>query len=73
MADGPHGLRKQGEDVDHLGLEVSVPATCFPSAVGLGSSFDPELAERVGVALGIEAAIEEVDVLLGLGHGVRLA
>ena len=52
LTDGPHGLRKQAGDTDHLGLASSIPATCFPPAVGLGSSFDPDLARRVGVALG---------------------
>jgi len=71
MTDGPHGLRKQGGDTDHLGLAGSVPATCFPPAVGLSASFDPELAERVGTALGIESAIEEVAVILGPGINIK--
>ena len=53
LTDGPHGLRKQREGGDHLGLGDSVPATCFPPAVALGSSWDVELAERVGAALGV--------------------
>lgn len=52
LTDGPHGLWKQAEAADHLGLEQSVPATCFPPAVALGSSFDRELARRVGEAIG---------------------
>ncbi|GAA1974129.1 glycoside hydrolase family 3 C-terminal domain-containing protein [Microbacterium pumilum] len=71
MTDGPHGLRKQGGDTDHLGLAGSVPATCFPPAVGLSASFDPELAERVGVALGVESAIEDVAVILGPGINIK--
>jgi beta-glucosidase len=71
VTDGPHGLRKQAGDTDHLGLAASVPATCFPPAVGLGSSWDPELAERVGVALGVESAIEDVAVLLGPGVNIK--
>ncbi|GLY68175.1 glycoside hydrolase family 3 C-terminal domain-containing protein [Amycolatopsis taiwanensis] len=71
MTDGPHGLRKQRGTTDHLGLADSVPATCFPPAVGLGSSFDPELAERVGEALGVESAIEDVAVLLGPGVNIK--
>ncbi|MFT4234757.1 MAG: glycoside hydrolase family 3 C-terminal domain-containing protein [Microbacterium sp.] len=71
VTDGPHGLRKQEGDPDHLGLGASVPATCFPPAVGLGSAFDPELAERVGEALGIESAIENVAVLLGPGINIK--
>ncbi|MEQ3554069.1 glycoside hydrolase family 3 C-terminal domain-containing protein [Pseudonocardia nematodicida] len=71
LTDGPHGLRKQRRSADHLGLHDSVPATCFPPAVALGASFDPELVERVGVALGIESAIEDVAVLLGPGINIK--
>jgi beta-glucosidase len=71
MTDGPHGLRKQAGDTDHLGLASSIPATCFPPAVGLGASFDPELAQRVGVALGIESAAQKVAVLLGPGINIK--
>ncbi|SFS13833.1 beta-glucosidase [Microbacterium sp. cf046] len=71
LTDGPHGLRKQAGASDHLGLAESVPATCFPPAVGLGSSWDAELAERVGAALGVESAIENVAVLLGPGVNIK--
>ncbi|HWL79057.1 glycoside hydrolase family 3 C-terminal domain-containing protein [Microbacterium sp.] len=71
MTDGPHGLRKQTEAADHLGLTGSTPATCFPPAVGLGSSFDPELVERVGEAIAVEAAIENVAVVLGPGINIK--
>ncbi|MEV4736284.1 MULTISPECIES: glycoside hydrolase family 3 C-terminal domain-containing protein [unclassified Microbacterium] len=71
MTDGPHGLRKQAGGTDHLGLASSVPATCFPPAVGIGSSFDPDLLERVGAAIGVEAAIENVAVVLGPGINIK--
>jgi len=71
MTDGPHGLRKQSGSSDHLGLADSVPATCFPPAVGIGSSFDPEIVERVGAAIGVEAAIENVAVVLGPGINIK--
>lgn len=71
MTDGPHGLRKQSGATDHLGLANSVPATCFPPAVGLGSSWDLALAERVGQALGVESAIEDVAVILGPGINIK--
>lgn len=71
MTDGPHGLRKQAGGTDHLGLSSSVPATCFPPAVGIGSSFDPELIERVGAAIGVEAAIEDVAIVLGPGINIK--
>ena len=71
VTDGPHGLRKQREGGDHLGIGDSVPATCFPPAVGLGSSWDVELVERVGEALGAETSIEGVAVLLGPGINIK--
>ncbi|WEK62054.1 MAG: glycoside hydrolase family 3 C-terminal domain-containing protein [Candidatus Microbacterium colombiense] len=71
MTDGPHGLRKQAGGTDHLGLASSVQATCFPPAVGIGSSFDPEIIERVGAAIGVEAAIEHVAVVLGPGINIK--
>ena len=71
MTDGPHGLRKQSGSTDHLGLASSVPATCFPPAVGIGSSWDPEIIERVGAAIGVEAAIEDVAVVLGPGINIK--
>lgn len=71
VTDGPHGLRKQREGGDHLGIGDSVPATCFPPAVGLGSSWDVELVHRVGEALGTETSIENVAVLLGPGINIK--
>lgn len=71
LTDGPHGLRKQAGASDHLGIADSIPATCFPPAVALGSSFDPDLAERVGAALGVEAAIEDVAVVLGPAINIK--
>lgn len=71
LTDGPHGLRKQGEANDHLGIAQSVPATCFPPAVGLGSSWDPELVQQVGEKIAIEASIEDVDVVLGPGINIK--
>ncbi|EGD55508.1 glycoside hydrolase family 3 C-terminal domain-containing protein [Gordonia neofelifaecis] len=71
VTDGPHGLRKQATGGDHLGLGDSVPATCFPPAVALGSSWDVELVERVGRALGTETSIEDVAVVLGPGINIK--
>ncbi|MFF3064499.1 glycoside hydrolase family 3 C-terminal domain-containing protein [Oerskovia sp. NPDC057915] len=71
LTDGPHGLRKQRGSADHLGIGDSVPATCFPPAVGLGSSWDTELAHRVGEALGVESSIEDVAVILGPGVNIK--
>ncbi|WP_419872387.1 beta-glucosidase family protein [Candidatus Pristimantibacillus sp. PTI5] len=71
LTDGPHGVRKQAGDADHLGLNESVPATCFPSAVGLASSWNQELIERVGQALGKESQAEGVAILLGPGANIK--
>jgi beta-glucosidase len=71
LTDGPHGLRKQATAADHVGLADSVPATCFPPAVALGSSFDADLVERVGRALGAESRAEHVAVLLGPGINIK--
>lgn len=71
VTDGPHGLRKQQAGGDHLGIGVSVPATCFPPAVALASTFNIELVQRVGVALGREARAEGVAVLLGPGVNIK--
>lgn len=71
VTDGPHGLRKQKGDSDHLGVFDSVPATCFPSAAGLAGSWDRDLINRVGVALGEECQAEDVAVLLGPGANIK--
>ncbi|MCY9665351.1 glycoside hydrolase family 3 C-terminal domain-containing protein [Paenibacillus alginolyticus] len=71
MTDGPHGLRKQRASADNLGLFDSVPATCFPSAAGLASSWDRELIGKVGVALGEECQTEDVAILLGPGANIK--
>ena len=71
VTDGPHGLRKQDERGDHVGLLDSVPATCFPTACAMASSWDTDLLERLGVALGTEAAAEHVTVLLGPGVNIK--
>lgn len=72
FADGPHGLRVQDdENPDHLGLERSAPATCFPPAVTLASSWDPSLVEAIGAALGREARAAGVDVVLGPGLNIK--
>lgn len=71
VTDGPHGLRKQKQDADHLGLHNSVPATCFPSAAGMASSWNRELIGKVGEALGKECQAEDVAVLLGPGANIK--
>ncbi len=70
LTDGPHGLRKQAGKADHLGLNKSVPATCFPTAAALASSWDAALVEQVGQAIGREAAANRVNVVLGPGLNI---
>ena len=71
LTDGPHGLRKQAEEPDHLALAASVPATCFPPAAGLASSWDTALLRRIGGALGDECRAAGVAVLLGPGVNMK--
>lgn len=71
LTDGPHGLRKQGGKADHLGLNASIPATCFPTAATLANSWDVQLAEEMGTLLGTEAVKEEISVLLGPGLNIK--
>ena len=71
LSDGPHGLRKQAGESDHLGLNPSVPATCFPTASAVANSWDAALGEEIGAALGEEAAAQEVSVVLGPGLNMK--
>ena len=71
LSDGPNGVRKQAGAADHLGLNPSVPATCFPTAATVACSWDPALGEEIGRAMGEEAAAQEVSVLLGPGLNIK--
>ncbi|MET0764572.1 MAG: glycoside hydrolase family 3 C-terminal domain-containing protein [Blastococcus sp.] len=71
MTDGPHGVRRQKGASDQIGFLDSLPATCFPPAVAVGSSWDPDLAERIGTAVGIEARALGVHVVLGPGVNIK--
>ena len=71
LSDGPHGLRKQAGPADHLGQNPSEPATCFPTASAVASSWDPALGEEIGRALGEEAAAQDVAVVLGPGLNTK--
>ncbi len=71
MNDGPHGMRVQVDAGDHLGLGDAEPATCFPSAVTLASSWDPELVGRVGAAVAAEARALGVSLVLGPGLNIK--
>ena len=71
LSDGPVGLRKQAGAADHLGLNESVPATCFPSAATMANSWDISLGEELGRALGKEAAVNDVQIVLGPGLNIK--
>ena len=71
VSDGPHGLRKQDQSADHLGINDSIKAVCFPTAAGLACSFDRELLFRVGEALGKECQAEDVGVILGPAANIK--
>ena len=71
-SDGPHGLRKQvEEDENNVGFVMGAPATCFPTAATMANSWDEELGEEVGKALGKEALYYDVNVLLGPGLNIK--
>ena len=71
VSDGPHGLRKQKEGADNLGIMESIRAVCFPAGCALASSFDKALLQEVGAALGEECQAEDVDILLGPAVNIK--
>ncbi len=71
LADGPHGMRKQAVAADHLGLNESLNATCFPTAVSMASSWNDSLGEELGKRLGTEAVSQRVNVVLGPGTNIK--
>ncbi len=71
LSDGPHGIRKQAAAADHLGLNASIPSTCFPTAATMANSWDRDLCEELGKALGKEAASLDVNILLGPGMNIK--
>ncbi len=71
VSDGPHGLRKQPEEADHLGIGASIVAVCFPAACATASSFDTELMNEMGKTLGEECQAENLSVLLGPAVNIK--
>ncbi|MCX7657418.1 MAG: glycosyl hydrolase, partial [Oscillospiraceae bacterium] len=71
MCDGPNGLRKQEGKLDHLGVYKSKPATCFPASCAIGSSWDINLAEEIGEAIGKEALLENISIVLAPGINIK--
>ena len=71
LSDGPHGIRKQAGDADHLGLNASVPATCFPTASAMANTWNPQIIKAVGQYLGKEAKAQDVNIVLGPGLNIK--
>jgi beta-glucosidase len=71
LTDGPHGLRHHDRPDYHPGMTGSAPATCFPPAVAVGASWDPEVAARIGAAIGREARAAGITVVLGPGVNIK--
>ena len=71
MSDGPHGLRKQDMGGDHLGMNDSIKAVCFPTACATAASFDKEMIRRMGEEIGDSCQHEELSVVLGPGVNIK--
>ena len=71
VSDGPHGLRKQDEEADHLGINDSIKAVCFPTACATAASFDPELIRAMGEAIGDSCQHEKLSVVLGPAVNIK--
>jgi len=71
LSDGPHGLRKQAAAADQLGLNASIPATCYPTSATVANSWDEKLGEELGTSLGKEAVSQKVNVVLGPGINIK--
>lgn len=71
LSDGPHGIRKQAAAADHLGLNKSIPSTCYPTAATMANTWNPVLGEEMATCLGKEAVALKVNVLLGPGTNMK--
>ncbi|HEL2054877.1 TPA: glycoside hydrolase family 3 C-terminal domain-containing protein [Streptococcus suis] len=71
LSDGPHGLRKQESEGDHLGLNESIPAVCFPAGCAIASSWDREVAKLLGQTLANECQAENVSTILGPAMNIK--
>lgn len=71
LSDGPHGIRKQAGNADHLGLNASVPATCFPTASAMANTWNPQMIKAIGQYLGKEAKAQDVNIVLGPGLNIK--
>ena len=71
VSDGPHGLRKQAAEADHMGLNESIKAVCFPTACATACSFDRDLLEEMGERIGDECQAEDLSVILGPAVNIK--
>ncbi|MGB4659083.1 MAG: glycoside hydrolase family 3 N-terminal domain-containing protein, partial [Mobilitalea sp.] len=71
VSDGPHGLRKQSDEADHLGLNDSIKAVCFPAGCGTAASFNRDLITMMGETLGNECQAENLSVILGPAVNIK--
>ncbi len=71
VSDGPHGLRKQDEQADHLGLNESIPAVCMPAACATAASFDRDLIQWMGQSIGASCQHERLSVVLGPAVNIK--
>ena len=71
VSDGPHGLRKQAAEADHLGLNESIKAVCFPTACATACSFDRDLLAEMGERIGDECQAEDLSVILGPAVNIK--
>ena len=71
LSDGPHGIRKQAAAADNIGLNPSLPATCYPTAATMANSWNLEMAEEMASYMGKEAVSLKVNVLLGPGTNIK--
>ena len=71
VSDGPHGLRKQSDESDHLGVNESIEAVCFPTGVTVASSFDKDLIRMMGETIGAECQAEDLGVVLGPAMNIK--
>ncbi len=71
VSDGPHGLRKQDEAADHLGINDSIKAVCYPTACATAASFDPDMIREMGEAIGDSCQHERVSVVLGPAVNIK--
>lgn len=71
VSDGPHGLRKQEDEADHLGINDSIKAVCFPAGCATASSFDRDLLEELGEIIGNECQAENISTILGPAMNIK--